>query len=253
MIQKEAVDRIRGEASESGLRRGGALLVHASLSSMGAVPGGPETVVLGLLSALGTEGTLLMPALSYAHVDKVHPVFDVWRTPSNVGAIPEHFRQRAGTVRSIHPTHSVCGIGPEADSILGGHQLDESPCGANSPYRRLRDHDGQILFLGCGLRPNTSMHSVEELEVPPYLFGDMVPYRAILPDGSEVEGRTRRHGFSGWSQRYDRVGPLLGRDGLREGKILAATVHVLACRTMWERAHEALRGDPFAFVERRNR
>ena len=253
MTKAEAVGRICDGARESGMRRGGTALVHSSLSSMGIVPGGAETVVQGLLSALGETGTLLMPALSYAHVDMAHPVFDMRRTPSNVGAIPEHFRRRRGTVRSIHPTHSVCGVGPDTDEILGSHQRDESPCGANSPFRRLRDCGGQILFLGCGLRPNTSMHGVEELVEPPYLFGEMVSYRAILPDGSEVVGRTRRHGFSGWSQRYDRVGPLLGEDGLSEGKVLQATVHVLACRTMWDRAREALRADPFFFVERRKR
>ncbi len=253
MTEIEAVDQVCSGAGESGLCKGGTVLVHASLRSMGTVPGGAKTVVHGLLSALGPEGTLLMPALSYAHVDMYRPVFDVRRTPSNVGAIPEHFRKRPGTVRSIHPTHSVCGVGPAADAILGSHQRDESPCGANSPFRRLRDSGGQILFLGCGLKPNTSMHGVEELAEPPYLFGDRVSYRAILPDGDEIEGHTRRHGFAGWAQRYDRLGSLLGDDGLSQGKILEATVCVLECREMWERAHEALRGDPFYFVERSRR
>jgi aminoglycoside 3-N-acetyltransferase len=142
-------------------------------------------------------------------------------------------------------------VGAEVEALLGSHQRDKTPCGANSPFRKLWECGGQILFLGCGLRPNTSMHGVEELEEPPYLFGDKVSYRAILPDGSEIEGRTRRHDFSGWSQRYDRIGPLLSDGGLSEGKILEATVHVLECRAMWERAHEALRRDPFTFVERR--
>ena len=33
-------------------------MVHSSLSSMGYVPGGPETVISGLLEALGPDGTL---------------------------------------------------------------------------------------------------------------------------------------------------------------------------------------------------
>ena len=251
MTEKEAVSQIGEDLLASGLRRGGDVLVHSSLSSMGHVPGGAETVVRGLLEALGPEGTLLMPALSYKHVNMEHPVFDVLGTPSNVGTIPEYFRTRPGTRRSVHPTHSVCGTGPGTGAFLEEHVLDETPCGAHSPYRKLRDSGGQILFLGCGLRPNTSMHGVEELAQAPYLFGATVPSRAVLPDGSEVEGRCRRHHFSGWGQRYDRIEPLLKGGGLRVGNVLEATVYVLDCRPMWERALSALQKDPFFFVEKR--
>jgi aminoglycoside 3-N-acetyltransferase len=251
MAENELIDRIQKDANRSGVTVGGLLLVHSSLSSMGQVSGGPETVVQGLLKALGPDGTLLMPALSYRHVDLDNPVFELAATPSNVGAIPECFRMRPGTRRSIHPTHSVCGIGPMAEGILGEHHLDETPCGAHSPYRKLRDLGGQILFLGCGLKPNTSMHAVEELVQPPYLFGSVVAYRAILPDGREVTGNCRRHGFAGWGQRYDRLGPVLSEGGVNEDKILDATVYLVDCRTMWQEAQKSMRKDPFFFVERR--
>ncbi len=246
----ETVDRIAADLLVAGVKSGGALLVHSSLSFMGHVPGGPETVILGLLSALGPEGTLLLPALSYRHVNMDQPVFDVLRTPSNVGAIPEYFRTREGTVRSVHPTHSVCGVGAGVDAFLGEHHLDETPCGAHSPYRRLREAVGQVLFLGCGMRPNTSMHAVEEVAESPYLFGSMVSWWGILADGEEIVGRCRRHGFAGWSQRYDRVASVMQDGGMREGQVLEATVFVLDCEPMWERALEVMKRDPFFFVER---
>lgn len=244
--------RIASDSLSAGLRPGGIVLVHSSLSSMGRVPGGPETVIRGLTRALGPEGTLLLPALSYEHVGARQPVFDLLRTPANVGVIPEHFRKRPGTVRSVHPTHSVCGIGPRLHDILGEHHLDQTPCGEHSPYRKLRDLSGQILFLGCGLRPNTSMHGVEELAKAPYLFGEMVAYRIILPDGGEMSLRCRRHSFAGWRQRYDRVESLLrpGKE-IKTGRVLGAGAHVVESRAMWERALEALESDPFHFVERR--
>ncbi|MFP6646122.1 MAG: AAC(3) family N-acetyltransferase, partial [Candidatus Latescibacterota bacterium] len=61
------------------------------------------------------------------------------------------------------------------------------------PLRKLRDLGGQLLFLGCGLRPNTSMHGVEELVEPPYLFGDDITYTLHLGDERrEVTCRTPR-------------------------------------------------------------
>jgi len=226
------------------------VLVHSSLSSMGHVPGGPKTVISGLLKALGPEGTLLLPALSFAHVNASQPVFNVRETPSNVGKIPEYFRTRSGTIRSIHPTHSVCGVGVRAAELLGEHHLDQTPGGEHSPYRLLKDCGGQILFLGCGLRPNTSMHAVEEIVEPPYLFGELETYRAMLVDGSEMEIKCRRHDFEGYHQRYDRIAALVDPYELMAGKVLSADVRLLECKSMWEKGVAAMENDPFFFVEK---
>ena len=250
-MERRGRRKIAEQLVSSGLRRGGCVLVHASLRSMGYVAGGAETVIGALLDALGPGATLLMPALSYEYVDARRPVFDVLRTPSNVGIIAETFRTRHGTIRSVHPTHSVCGVGPMAQQMLSSHRLDTTPCGPRSPYRALRDHDGQVVFLGCGLRPNTSVHGIEELVEPPYLFGPTVTYRVILADGSETALRSRSHGFWGCVQRYDRMGSLLSHDDLKTGKVLDATVHILECRPMWRLGEQALRRDPFFFVDKR--
>jgi len=144
-MQRHIADDLRN----LGIREGGVLLVHASLRSLGPVDGGAETVICGLLDALGEHGTLLMPALSYESVGVHNPVFDLLHTPSCVGALTEYFRTRSGTLRSVHPTHSVCGIGPKAEELCQEHYLDTTPCGEHSPFSRLRAMEGQILFLGC--------------------------------------------------------------------------------------------------------
>jgi len=233
-----------------GVRPGGSLLVHSSLRALGRVPGGAETVVRGLLAALGEDGTLLLPALSYELVRSSNPVFDVRGTPSNMGLIPEHFRLRPGTQRSIHPTHSVCAVGPRAEHLLGAHLEDSTPVGPHSPFRRLRDAGGQILMLGCSLRPNTSMHGVEELVEPHYLFGEPLTYRLTLWDGSVIAKTYRRHGFQGWEQRYDRVGEVLREPHLKEGPVLAAQCHLIEAAALWDAAEAALRRDPLYFVDR---
>ncbi len=249
MPHDEARAAIASDLLALGVRPGGVLLMHASLGSLGYVPGGSETVVQGVLSALGEEGTLLVPALSFRDVGADQPVFDVLRTPACIGAIPEHFRTRPGSMRSIHPTHSVAGVGPMAEDLLGEHHLDATPCGPHSPFRKLRDVGGQLLMLGCGLRPNTSMHGVEELAGPPYLFGADVAYRIILPDGSARPYICRRHAFGTYAQRYDRLADLLQGDALRSGPVLAAAAHLVEVRAMWEAGVAAMERNPLYFVE----
>ncbi len=246
------IEQIAADLRALGVRRGGVLLVHSSLRALGPLPGRAETAVRGLLAALGEGGTLLMPALSYETVRSANPVFDVQATPSCVGALTEYFRLRPGTRRSIHPTHSATARGARAAVLLAGHELDTTPVGPHSPFRKLRDADGQLLFLGCGLRPNTSMHGVEELVEPPYLYADELDYRILLsrPGGGGLTMRVRRHNFVGWEQRYDRLGPLMEGKGLRTGRVLAAAAHLLEAAPMWDAALAALHRDPLYFVDK---
>jgi aminoglycoside 3-N-acetyltransferase len=256
---EELVVRMAADLTALGVRAGGVLLVHSSLRALGPLPDRAEATVRALLRALGDDGTLLMPALSYRTVSAQQPVFDVRHAPSCVGALSEYFRTRPSTIRSVHPTHSVSGTGARAAALLGEHGRDVTPVGPHSPFRKLRDAgpegasgSGQVLFLGCGLRPNTSMHGVEELAEPPYLYAGDVDYRIVLRDGRETTMRVRSHSFEGWEQRYDRLGPLLAERGrgLTTGTVLSAQAHLVDAVALWETALAALRANPLYFVDK---
>ncbi len=242
-------EKIAADLLALGVRPGGVLLVHSSLRSLGPLPDGVESVIQGLLLALGPQGTLLLPALTYERVTPKNPVFDVRRTRSDVGALSEYFRARPGTRRSLHPTHSVCAVGPLTGDLLDAHRLDTTPCGPRSPFRKLRDGGGQILMLGCGLGPNTSMHAIEELVEPPYLYGPSFIYRLICADGQIVEKVYRTHGFVGYEQRYDRVSTVLSEPALRYGRVLQADAYVMDAAALWAAVLPVLREDPLYFVD----
>lgn len=248
MDQLNTIRRIAEDLEALGLPQGSSVLVHSSLSALGYVEGGPETVIQGLLKALGPEGTLLMPALSYEHVTPKNPVFDVRSTPSNIGDIPEYFRKRYRTRRSIHPTHSVCAVGPLTGAFLDAHDKDTTPCGPHSPFRALRDLAGYILMLGCGLKPDTSMHAIEELSQPPYLFGTPFVYMLTLPDGKRETKMYTPHSFAGWEQRYDRIAQYMSAPGLREGKVLNAHTYFIEATSLWQVVYDVMQKNPLAFV-----
>jgi aminoglycoside 3-N-acetyltransferase len=108
---------------------------------------------------------------------------------------------------------------------------------------------GQILFIGCGLRPNTSLHGVEERVEPPYLYGAWCEYTLRLPNGEQITMNVHNHSFAGWIQRYERVGPLLGERYLRHGQLLQAECHLVDAPALWRAGLRVLRRDPYYFVE----
>ena len=252
--------RLTAQILAAGVRPGAPLLVHSSLSSLGRVAGGADTVIDALLAAVGPGGTLCMPTLSYLFTTEDSPTFDVASTPTNLGIIPETFRKRHGVLRSLHPTHSVAAFGAQAADIVGEHGKDRSPVGANSPFRRVRDLGGQVAFLGCGTRCNTSIHGVEELldTPPPYLFQDAtITYTVTDAAGKSESATHRRHSFEtgkpflgrGTGQRYDRVVQLLPRGAHHDGIVGQATMHVMEAAPMWEAALAALESNPLCLVE----
>lgn len=229
-----------------GVRPGGILLVHSSLRAIGVRD--PEVVLGALLDALGPDGTLMLPALSYLQ-DPIE-VHDTRTTPSCVGYLAEYFRTRPGTLRSLHPTHSVCAAGPRAEELLADHLEDETPCGPHSPFRRLIENGGQVAMLGCGLRPFTTMHAIEEYVAPPYLFGGRRLYTITDARGGVHRKEQAIHGFKGYGQRYDRMADLLAPPDLVEGPFGSGTAHVVDAGALCRAACERMREDPFAFVER---
>lgn len=234
----------------AGVRPDRPLLVHTSLRSLGPLPCGLSGLMEALREAVA-DSTLLVPALSYDLVDWSDPVFSVREAATCIGAFPEFARKLGDARRSYHLTHSVCAFGIDADAFVCDHHLDDTPGGPRSPFRRLVERGGSILMLGCGLRPNTTMHSVEEIVEPPYLFAPGITrYRIVVDEGAVLHASTRRHGFRDVVQRYDRIGELLSYPELRRSTVGSATTYLIDAAAMAEMAVEAMRTDPFFFVDR---
>lgn len=233
-----------------GINDGDCVLAHTSVRSFGIRNMSPKFIVDALVVAAGKSGTVIIPALSYATVTAADPVFDCRSTPSCVGALPEFFRTNyPGCVRSVHPTHSCCACGAKKDEFTAGHYLDRTPCGSHSPFRILAENNGKIVFFGCGTRPNTSMHAIEELYAPDYLYGDDIEY--TITDNS---GRTYRqvyaaHGFKNTVQRYDRLEALMPEGSIHRTTIFGSETVVMDAATVWRVAGEYYKKDPHYFVD----
>lgn len=162
-----------------GIKRGDIVLLHSSLSSLGWVCGGPESVVLALLDTLGNTGTLVVPTHSGDNSDPREwehppvpqewfqvirdsmPAYDPQTTRTRgMGAIAETVRTWPGAVRSAHPQTSFTAIGQNAVDVVSGHSLD-CRLGENSPLAQLEAMKARILLLGVGFECCTAFHLAE--------------------------------------------------------------------------------------------
>ena len=65
--------------SEIGLGKGQVVMVHTSLSSLGYVCGGAQTVIEALIETVGEDGTIMMPTQSWKNLDPEDGVH--WTVP----------------------------------------------------------------------------------------------------------------------------------------------------------------------------
>ena len=67
VVKQDILDAL----ADLGVANGQTVMVHTSLSNLGFVCGGAQTVIETLLEAVGSEGTIMMPAQSWKNLDPV--------------------------------------------------------------------------------------------------------------------------------------------------------------------------------------
>jgi aminoglycoside 3-N-acetyltransferase len=138
-----------------------------------------------LMDAIGSKGTLLVPAYSYS-CSRPGSRFSADETPSEIGPFTEYFRLQSGVARSIHPIFSIAGTGPAATAILG--DTGKSAFGADSPFARFISHNVKFLCLGVEIRNCiTYLHHLEQLYGTPHRYHKSFDAE-VLADGKTVRG-----------------------------------------------------------------
>lgn len=157
--QRTLVEQLRG----LGLPAAPVVVVHTAFKAVGPVEGGPEGLIAALQTALGPEGTLVMPGMS----DDDDHVFDAATTTCRaMGVVADTFRRLPGVLRSDNPA-SFSAIGPLARFITAPHPV-APPHGLDSPVGRVSALGGMVLLLGIDHSSNTTIHLAEVIAGVPY-------------------------------------------------------------------------------------
>ena len=193
-----------------------------------------------------------MPAMYWRTVTPSNPVFDELGTASHVGVIAETFRVRYATARSLHPTHSVSGVGPATPTLLARHHVDDTPVSANSPYGLMRDHDAFVLLLGVGFERVTAIHHAEEVIAPEiYLHPreEAETYECRDRHGKSVMVKLRRH--YRLNRDFPQFEPRLAEKGrLMAGDVSGARWMLVSVRDLLREVFAALIDRPDAIIAR---
>lgn len=251
---KGMLDKItlRSALEQLGVQAPSRLMVHASLSALGLVEGGADTVVAALREAAGHAGAVVIPsfrdAIRSEHYalrecqDKCPQGLCPSRERGYTGAIGETVREQPDALRSCHPTHSWVGIGSDARFLLEGHCQSLTPCGTESPFFRLIQLDGQILLLGVGIKSLTNVHAVEDARNVPYLSAYDTPHRHATYTTSGKRLQYKYPQFLAAAMREIGI--------LRSGRVGLAICHVVSARELGSFLWVVTKHDPWCLVLR---
>lgn len=235
--------KLLGDLRALGVQAGDAVLVHSSMKAL-RTDLTPDQVIDCLQEAVGQEGTLLFPALTYENVTPASPEFNSETSEPCIGLLPRVFWKRPGVERSENPTHSVCAWGRLAHRLTVGHAMDDEAVGPHSPFMLLPVVGGKLLFIGPVLHACTMMHGVEGIVRPPFIKRH--GKRAYVVNGEERLFQASDD--FGWGSEFQRIEDILEEPDIRKGKLLEADSYLIDSRALLASALAEMRSNPYAFV-----
>lgn len=169
--------RLVADLRDLGLRAGDRVMVHASLSAVGWLENGPETLINALQRVVTEAGLLFMPTFNHGAPFSSWGAgyYDPKETPSSSGTLSDHFWRLVDVRRSLSPTHPFAAWGRGAEELVSGHE-SATTVGPGSPLDKLAQQGGKLLHLGTGHEVTTAKHLAEIsegakcLSAPPDLF-----------------------------------------------------------------------------------
>lgn len=143
--RKYSTDDIISVMRDLGVGAGSNIFVHSSWDTFYNYTGNIEQLLDALINLVGPEGTIAMPAYP---IFKRRKVFDVKKSPTGAGMLPEMFRRYPGVLRSRNARHSVCALGPLAEYLTCDHHNSLIRYDEHSPYYRICEKHFTVFSLG---------------------------------------------------------------------------------------------------------
>ena len=247
------------ELKKLGINQGMSIFVHSSLSKLGNIVRGADTVVEALIETVGKDGSIMMPGFTIRnsmfktleYLERNDITFDYKTERPLVGAIPRSFFKLENIHRSIHPTHSVLAWGKNTEHITSGHEDCNTTFGIGTPLYKLIETNSYIMGLGSDLAHVTFYHVLEDFNksFPIEVYGNKEYKIKMLINNkvetfllkSHKEQKVRIEKINGtWVRTYFKK--YFRRKGkLIEGKIGNANCWMIKAKDMYNCIEELMR------------
>lgn len=174
-----------------GLQKGDTVLCHCDLSKIGLMKECKnnedylKNLLDCLLNVLGAEGTLMVPTFSYNYARKKEP-FIYEKTPSELDVFSEYVRKHKESLRSLHPIFSMTALGKNQEFLC--QNVSRSSFGVHSPFDRLMQTNGKILFIGTSSAYSmTFIHYIEHMFGVSYCYHKAF-FTPVFKEGKKIQG-----------------------------------------------------------------
>lgn len=225
------------------------VIVHASLSAVGEIRGGSETVlgalltiVQGVIAPAFTYKTMITPesgpvenACAYGSGKDLNALAEYFHAdmPADptMGTLAETIRKHPDASRSSHPILSFSGV--NVAGILATQGLEE-PLG---PIRALSERNGTVLLIGVNHTVNTSIHYAEKL----------AGRKQFTRWGLTPQGIRECPGFPGCSDGFEQASPYL-ESITRTARVGNALLRTISMEPMIRILINLIKEQPFALL-----
>jgi len=258
-------DDLAAALKDLGVKDGDTLLVHSAISKLGYVEGGADAVIEALTKAVGESGTFMAPAFARpyiyfeGHGNKAYTYRPYDTRPDGAlrdisittGLLPRTMLKYPESFRSGHVSHEWVALGAKAEYCVSGHDLLDDPASKNSPMAKALELDGSVVFLGCGVNPNTFIHFIEDMADAPFLHPALVTY--LDEEGMTQSAYIRRH-LGGCRDFYSGMKGKFYQEAIRRGLHIyqqpfgLATLYRIELRELYEIGMQIYREDPIGML-----
>ena len=190
--------KIREVLDSLGIRRGDHVLLHSDMGNLVRLVA-PEEMegvtdkhgyLLGVFHAaisdtLGPEGTICVLSSFTGYARFGHPfVLEESLPDKDLGAYTRFLFRQEGAVRSLNPLTGIIALGGAASQIC--EHRSAIGFGHESPWARMLELDGRMMFWGVGLGFMTFVHHVEHVVGVPHIYNKL--YRTpVYRGGHEID------------------------------------------------------------------
>lgn len=240
-----------------GIRPGDSVYVQSDLRTPGWIRGVKSRDAFcqayydAIREIIGDAGTLVVP--TYTTQVARYDMDFIWEeTPSLLGIFTEFVRTRPDSLRSLHPLHSLCAIGPEKEFICSDNGT--SDFGWDSPPHRMLQK--KVKIVSIGLESGYAVGIAHHLDAAcnlPHVYNKLLKWSPIVRGVRDPRHYVAvvRYLYLGVRIELTRfVRHMRRKGGLRSARIGGSWVHTTDYEETFFEGTRVLRDDPSFMLEK---